>query len=159
MIILEWIDLIVIGLVEQYGTRDVYELCDALGIEIRIVSFDNPLLRNCESHYYRNFNGQEIIFISNSIKYKTEKDFILKHELGHAVCNAEILYAAYSNKNIGKIEKQANYFAMQLSNLELDDIGMYQMTCEQIAAYLQLPYDKVGELLEDRFASHKNIML
>ena len=149
---MEWIDLIVIGLVEQYGTRDVYELCDALGIEIRIVSFDNPLLRNCESHYYRNFNGQEIIFISNSIKYKTEKDFILKHELGHAVCNAEILYAAYSNKNIGKTEREANYFAMQLSDLDFDSVEMHQMTYEQISACLQLPYNKVGELLENKFS-------
>lgn len=152
MIILEWIDLIVIGLVEQYGTRDVYELCDALGIEIRIVSFDNPLLRNCESYYYRNFNGEEIIFISNAIKHKTEKDFILKHELGHAVCNAEILYAAYSNKNIGKAEREANYFAMQLSNLDFDSIEMHQMTYEQISACLRLPYDKIGELLENKFS-------
>lgn len=152
---MEWIDSIVIGLIEQYGTRDVYELCDALEIEIRSVPASNVMLHGCASHYYRYFNGAEVIFIADNIKAGPEKDFILKHELGHAVCNAEILCVAYSNKNLGKAEREANYFAMQLSNLEFDNTALYQMTYEQISAYLQLPYDKVSELLEKKFTIQK----
>ena len=114
---MEWIDSIVVGLIELYGTRDVYELCDALEIEIRAVSPSNIMLHGRESHYYRYFGDREIIFIADTIQDGHEKDFILKHELGHALCNTDVTCAAYSNKNIGKIERQANYFAMKLSNL------------------------------------------
>lgn len=148
---MEWIDSIVIGLVEKYGTRDVYELCDALEIEIRPIAPSNILLHGHKAYYYRYFNDTEIIFIDNTIEESSKKDFILKHELGHALCNAEITSAAYVNTNTGKIEKEANYFAMQLSNLELDEVSMYQFTYEQVAAYLHIPHDKVSCLLENKF--------
>lgn len=156
---MEWIDSIVVGLIELYGTRDVYELCDALEIEIRNVPTSNIMLHGRESHYYRNFDGYEVIFIDETIQDGPKKSFILKHELGHALCNPDIACAAYSNKNIGKIERQANYFAMKLSNLEFDYVVMYQMTYEQISAYLNLPYDKVGELLENKFTQPYSMIL
>jgi Zn-dependent peptidase ImmA (M78 family) len=159
VVVLEWIDSIVVGLVEEYETRNVYELCEALEIEIRIVDPSNIMLHSCKSHYYRYFDDREIIFIDKTIEEGPEKDFILKHELGHALCNAEILSAAYSNNNLGKAERQANYFAIQLSNLEFDEIMMHQMTYEQIAAYLDLPYEQVGDILENKFSSIKNTKL
>lgn len=152
---MEWIDSIVIGLIEMYGTRDVYELCDVLEIEVRSAPPSNIMLHGHKSHYYRYFDNSEVIFIDETLQAGPEKDFILKHELGHALCNPDITCAAYSNKNIGKIERQANYFALKLSNLEFDVVAMYQMTYEQISAYLHIPYDKVCKLLEDKFTPLK----
>lgn len=143
---MDWIDNIVLGLIEEYGTRDVYEICDALEIEIREVEPSNILLRGHEAFYYRDFNNNEVIFIVNNLENRI-KNFILKHELGHALCNTEILFAGFTHINIGKIERQADYFATKLSNLELDDVTMHQMTIEQIASCLEVPERAIRQLV------------
>jgi len=142
----DWIDDIIVGLIEEYGTRDVYELCDALGIEIREVEPSNILLRNHEAYYYRNFMDSEVIFIANNVD-GCIKEFVLKHELGHALCNTEVLSAGFTHANVGKMERQADYFAAKLSNLELDNITMHQMTIEQIASCLEIPERVLRQLV------------
>lgn len=142
---MEWIDIIILGLIESYGTRDVYELCDCLGIEIRTVEPSNFILDGHEAFYYRNFHDNEIIFISNELEDHI-KDFVLKHELGHALCHDEPS-AAFSLVNIGKLERQANYFAFRLSDIKFDDVELQGMTLEQIASCLELPYEPLKQLV------------
>lgn len=142
---MEWIDSIILGLIDSYSTNNVYELCDCLGIEIRYVEPSNIVLDGHEAYYFRNFNNSEIIFISNELD-DSLKEFALKHELGHALCHDE-LSAAYSLTNTGKLEKQANYFAIKLTNIKFDEVYFREMTLEQIASFLELPYEPLKQIV------------
>lgn len=145
---MESIDTVILGLIEQYGTRDVYELCDALGIEIRTVEPGNPLLRGHDSVYYRYLNDSEIIFISNELEYQIIK-FVLAHELGHAILHTYELTATFNKSlvNGGKLERQANYFAFKLCNIHFDEVDLCQMTLEQIASCEGVPYEALKQLV------------
>ena len=143
---MKWIDNIVLGLIERYGSNDVYELCNALDIGIAKLNSDNILLKGKMAFYYRDANNKEIIFIRNDLHPKLE-EFILKHELGHALCHPSLLSAGYSN--IGKLERQANYFALKLSNIKFDKTELEGMTLEQIAAYINIPYKVLQQLYDE----------
>ncbi|GFZ30747.1 ImmA/IrrE family metallo-endopeptidase [Clostridium zeae] len=143
---MQWIDNIVLGLVDEYGTRDVYELCDCLEIEIRGLDPSSIILNGHEAFYYRHFNGAEIIFISNKLENPL-KEFVLKHELGHALCHTGILSAGFLYSNIHKLEKQANYFAFKLSDISFDKVELREMTLEQIASCLEIPYEPLKQLV------------
>jgi Zn-dependent peptidase ImmA (M78 family) len=130
-----WIDDIISGLKENYSTEDVYELYDYLDIKIHKIEADNILLSGNYSFYYRDLNDKEIVFIRNDIKGVME-NFILLHELGHALLHTEVFQAAFNKNfsNIGKFEKQANYFAFKMLNIKLDMIELESMTIDQIAS-------------------------
>lgn len=63
---------------------------------------------------------------------------MLAHELGHAILHTEIATAAYNNKllNKGKLEKQADYFALKLLDISIDKDYFEGYTLEQIAKAL-----------------------
>lgn len=143
---MEWIDNIVLGLIDKYNTRNVYELCDYLDIAIKKLDPTNILLRKKDAFYYRDFQDNEIIFIKNNLSLPLEK-FILSHELGHALCNPDLLCAAFTFSNKGKFEKQANYFALKISNIKFDEVELDGMTIEQIASCLELPYEPLKQLV------------
>ena len=142
---MEWIDNIIAGLLETYGTNDPYELCDYLGIKIVKLEPNNILLRNKDAFYCRDLENSEIIFIRNDLNEILEK-FIISHELGHALCNTNLLCAAFTFCNKGKIEKQANYFAFKLSGVKFDETELQGMTLKQISAYTGIPYEVLIQL-------------
>ncbi len=144
---MEWIDEIIEGLKENYCTTNVYEVCDALFIAIVKLDKENILLRKKDAIYDRCVNGIETIFIRNDL-HPVIEDFILKHELGHALCHPDLLQASYTFCNTGKLEKQANYFALRLSNIAFDEIQLLEMTTEQIAAYLEIPHEPFKQLYD-----------
>lgn len=135
---MKWIDNIILGLIDKYNTYNIYELCDCLNIRIIKLDHNSILLKGKEAFYYRDINNKEIIFIRNNLELNLE-EFVLKHELGHALCHPDLLYAGYSN--IGKLEREANYFALKLSNIELNKVELTGMSIEQIAAYIKIPCD------------------
>lgn len=143
---LKWIDNIVLGLIDKYGTHDIYEICDGENIKIVKLESNNVLLNKKEAYYYRDIEENEVIFIKNNLDSYTEQ-FILKHELGHALCHPDILSAPYTLSNTGKLERQANYFALKLSNINFDEIMLEGMSLEQIANYIKIPYKHLKELL------------
>ncbi|URZ05268.1 ImmA/IrrE family metallo-endopeptidase [Clostridium felsineum] len=143
---MEWIDNIILGLIDKFNTRDVYELCDCLNIKIVKLPFDSILLRKKDALYYRDYKDNEIIFINNTLPLSLEK-FILAHELGHALCNPNLLCAAFTFSNKGKFEKQANYFAFKLSNIKFDEVALMGMSLEQIAAYIEIPYKVLRQFI------------
>ena len=134
-----WIDKYVLGIFELCESKDIYEICDYLGIIIKKIDKSNKLLRGNNALYFRNYFGSEIIFIRNDLSYNFEK-FILAHELGHAIMHIDFQTAAFNNLiNEGKLEKQANYFAFKLLNINIDKNDFEQLTVEQISNYLEIP--------------------
>lgn len=135
---MQWIDDIVTGLIEVCGTNNPYEICDYMGIQIRKVEPDSCILANNNSVYIRNYFNNEVIFIRNDLTVKYE-EFYIRHELGHAILHTNIINTGLIN--IGKLEKQANYFAFKLSqiNLNFDIIDFEQLSLEQIACCLEVP--------------------
>lgn len=143
-----WIDNILIGLTETYNTSDIYELYDYLNITIIKLNFDNPLLKSNEAFYYRDYFENEVVLIRNDLDRLYEK-FILAHELAHAILHTET-YEAVFNKdllNLGKFEKQANYFATKLLNLDPDSIECDYLTIQQIASCLEVPENALRQLV------------
>lgn len=136
---MKWIDQIVIGLLDTYDTSCPYELCNLLGIEIVKVEYDSYVLFKNNSIYVRNYFDKEVIFIRNDLAEQNKK-FYLKHELGHAILHPQIKNS-HNIKLINryKLEKQANYFALKLSNLSFDSVSFESFTIDQIASALNFP--------------------
>ena len=87
-----------------------------------------------EAIYIRNYLGTEIVFIRDDLPYKYEK-FILSHELGHALLHLDVVTAAYNAQliNKGKLERQADYFALKLLNVSIDKDYYEGYSFEQLA--------------------------
>lgn len=143
-----WIDNMILGAIDNYHTNNVYELYDCLDIRIHKLEPSNILLKGNDSFYYRDLNDSEIVFIRNDLN-KIMENFILLHELAHALLHPHIYEAAFNKSfiNLDKIEKQANYFAFKMLNIKFDEIELEGMTMEQISNMLGLPCDLLSKLL------------
>ncbi len=143
---MQQINEVVIGLLDTYDTTCPYKLCTLLGIDIVKVERTDPILCRNNSIYIRNFLETETIFIRNDLAEESEK-FYIRHELGHAILHPNIRnsYNTYL-LNRYKLEKQANYFAFKLSNIEFDGIGLNDMTLEQIASCAGIPHTVLKQL-------------
>lgn len=144
-----WIDNLLLGLKEIFNSNNIYELYDYLKIKIIKLESINVLLQGNEAFYNRDYFGNEIVFIRNDLNISYEK-FVLAHELGHALLHTDVYSAAFNKDliNQGKLEKQANYFAIKLLNLELDSIEFEGFTIEQIASSLDLPIKLFNNVTE-----------
>jgi len=144
---LKWIDDCIVGLIELYNTQDIYELYKCLDIKIVKLQKDNILLQNSEAFYYRDFFDEEVVFIRDDLDYKYEK-FVLAHELGHALLHTEICATAFNKSliNKGKLERQANYFALKLLNIEIDPVEFRNYTIEDISKSLYVSEEALSYL-------------
>lgn len=128
-----WIKDIVNGLVEMYGTRDVYELLDNL--EVTLIR--KKLFKNEKGSFYRDIFGNEIIFISDDLSDEEEK-IVIAHELGHLILHTHLSTSYYTENqlfNKNKLEFEANKFAAEL--LISDDINIHEYeTIHQLACCL-----------------------
>ncbi|MBZ9690682.1 ImmA/IrrE family metallo-endopeptidase [Clostridium sp. M14] len=140
----EWINKIVINLKKNYLTNSPYELCRSLNIEIVRVKHNYFLLYNRKSTYFRNINNKQIIFIVDDL-YGKEEEFILRHELGHAILHPNIQNSRYCNT--GKIDRQADYFALLLTDITFDSIKMNEMTISQISSCINVPFEALSQLV------------
>lgn len=139
-----WIDEIIINLKKKYLTNSPYEICKILKIKIERVNPHYYLLANKKSIYFRDFYGNQIIFIRNDL-YGKEEEFLLRHELGHAILHPNIPNSKHINT--GKIDKQANYFALILSNISFDNIKFREMTLAQISSCTEIPFEALSQLV------------
>lgn len=131
---LYWIDEYVDGVIDYCYSTDIFEIYNALSINIKRIDKDDSLLQGNEALYVRNYFGIELVLIRDDLPYKFEK-FVLSHELGHALLHTEISQAAYDSKliNKGKLEKQADYFALKLLSIQIDDVYCLDLTKDQIS--------------------------
>ena len=130
---MSWIRDIVTGLIEFYGTNDIFDLCDCLGISII-----NKELKSKGSLFYRNQLGDEFIFIDPEVNQRDRKAMIA-HELGHAILHTDINFVFLNNGLIArcKWERQANIFAAELL---MFDFNEFDLMCEGLT---------LGELADD----------
>ena len=144
---MKWIDEIVLGLLDAYGTNDPEELCDVMGIDVVQLDEGSPILREENSIYIREYGEKEIIFIRESLQPDL-KSFYLRHELGHAILHPD-LKCSYRGGliNFPKLEKHANYFAFKLSGYDLEQIEIEGMNISQVASYVRAPEDVLYEVI------------
>lgn len=131
---LAWIDEYVDGIIDYCYSKDIFEIYNTLNINIKRIDKDDCLLQGNEALYIRSHFGLETVFIRDDLPYKYEK-FILAHELGHALLHTEIAKAAYNSKiiNKGKLENQADYFALKILDIKIDEDLYEGYTLEQLA--------------------------
>lgn len=141
---MDWIEEIVLGLKEAYLTDSPYELCKLLEIRIEKVHRSHYILRGDKSIYFRDIFSEEVIYIRDDL-YGKEEEFYLRHELGHAILHVDIPNSRHVNTL--KLEKQANHFAFSLTNIKFDKIEFRNMTLEQIASCLEVPYEPLLQLV------------
>lgn len=147
---MQWIKDIVTGLIETYGTRDVYKLLGYLEVTIIMKNFVNP---DVKARLYRDPFGKYFIYLSYDLE-EHEKIIILLHELGHILLHdisCEYYYKSRIHK--GKLEYQANYFVslMLLDESNFDRCNLENLTLNQLSAYFEVPMEliqyRLGEVI------------
>ena len=116
----ERIDEIIDGLIEFVGSKNIKDILSCLGIHLLVVEPDNILLNGNRAVYNR-IGPFECIYIANDLY---NRDFVIAHELGHAVLHVEEATTFFNPLlNKGKLENEANYFAVRLlhRDLEIED--------------------------------------
>lgn len=130
------IDLIVQGLVEVVGTNNLKDMLEYLDIK---------LITRSNTTEYVNHNDKQIIYISDTIPEQLY-DFILAHEIGHAVLHdREIIQYSKLTTHKTQTEKEADYFAFKLLGKQIDPI--YQYTAQQYAKLLQVNEDIIQYIM------------
>lgn len=135
-----WIDEIIQGLFDLYGTYDPFELCEHLEMSLREIDAESPMLNGQSSIYIRHFFKQECILYASGLRFLRLK-FILLHEIGHALLHPDIACSRLTNK--GKLEAQANYFARKMILL----INGPEETIERFAKVNDIPLDVFRDVI------------
>lgn len=109
----EYISKAVNNLIKKHGSRDPFELCDALGIRVRYMH-----LQNVKGFYFYQSRIKTVV-INLELDEKIAK-ILCAHELGHACLHSEMLvnmrtlheYEPFNSKSTAEYE--ANVFAAEL---------------------------------------------
>lgn len=138
----EYINFVVSGLIDTVQSDCIYDYYDYLDIDYKIVDSNFILLHGNEAVYNRNAIS-EIVYISDKVK---NREFVLAHELGHAILHVDSFKFYYNSLvNKGQHELQADYFATKLlyRNFIIEDgIETYEQLAnslgvnEKIARYI-----------------------
>jgi len=112
-----WIEDIVRGLTDLYKLRSPYLLCKHLGISIIRLEPSSPILNGTSSRYFRNYEGDEAIFIKNDL-YGYDEERILRHQLGHAILHTNIHDSLYPHSC--EVDNESNYFSTLLKEIKID---------------------------------------
>lgn len=103
------------GLIARHGTRDPYDLCDALHIRIHRIDMQ----RRIKGFYYYQSRQRNIVIDSNV--NETLERILIAHELGHAILHGEIAamrgfqeMEVLERDNARPMENEANLFAAEL---------------------------------------------
>lgn len=121
-------------LVNQYKTRNPYEIADRMGILVQ----KNPLggIRG----YYLLYSGIKCICINSEIKDIHTEYTVMAHELGHSVMHEEERCMFFENTfyDKNKYEVQANRFAAELlipDSIIYDNPGLTKFQLSQLTGY------------------------
>lgn len=120
---------VVNGIVDKYGTRNPYELCDLMGIEV-----EWHHLIDVNGYSFEVFGVQQII-LNDTLDESTER-YVLAHEIGHTVMHSGFngAYLMYcTGLAVNKIEKEADAFAAELLITDEFLLENRDMTVGQLA--------------------------
>ena len=129
----------------KFGTRDPFKIADALGIEVQIGNIGS------KSGCYMYLKRSKCIWLNENLE-QHEAEFVMAHELGHAIMHPRENYYFIKHKTLflnSRNEIEANKFAAEflISDDALYEYLKYQeCTIEQTARILG--YQK--ELIELR---------
>lgn len=112
-----WIEDIVKGLTATYKLRSPYDLCRQMGISIRRLEPNSPILCNVSSAYHRDYYGDEVIFIRDNL-YGYDEEHILRHQLGHAILHVSMHNSLSPHSS--KVDNEADYFAKILKEIKIN---------------------------------------
>lgn len=141
---MSWIKEIVKGLIEIYGTRNIYELLNLLDVTLLRKEFVSDI----KGRFLRNIFGDEFIFVSNKLANQEEK-IVIAHELGHLILHTHLNTSYYTENNLlvkDKYEVEANKFAA-----ELLIPGEVEICEGQTAKYLACRLNVTEELIRLKF--------
>lgn len=149
MLSAEYIIRTVAELIQKYGTRDPYELCNCLGIRIRRKDLEKKL----KGFFFYQSRISNIVIDSN-VNEVLER-ILIAHELGHAILHKNIaMMAGFQEMEVfdssATTENEANLFAAELL---LDDNEVLDLLRErsffQAAQSLYVP----AALLDYKFSA------
>lgn len=133
------------NLVRKYHTRNPYKLATKLGIQVH----ECFLSQNMPKGFFKKILGKKFIVVNLSkINNEYDKDFVLAHELGHALLHSDdttFFLHDHTFCNRGKFETQANKFAAELL-IDEEDIDKYlleHLSLEQLSCYFCVPKELV----------------
>jgi Zn-dependent peptidase ImmA (M78 family) len=132
-------------LVNECNTRNVYDICSFLDIEILKHNLNNM------KGYFLNIKGKKAIIL-NTLLPEVEEVTVIAHELGHITLHSSsniCFLTNYTYSNTNKLENEANEFAAELliTDQDIKDAMEKQFSIEQMACYFEVP----KELIEYKF--------
>ena len=107
---LQDIKTIVNNITKKYYTTEPIQLCQVLGIHL--LQADIQPIKG----YYTKSNRIKMITTAYGLSDK-EKNIVISHELGHSILHNDIsttFYHNFTRLSVGRIENEANIFAMHL---------------------------------------------
>lgn len=122
--------------IRKFSTNDPFELCDYLDVCLTITA-----LPSCINGFYSNILGMPFIYLNDSLCL-CEQRAVLAHELGHLLLHPNINSLYIKTKtiiNAGKLEHEADLFAVSLLIPNAIPISDQVMTVEQLAFELDVP--------------------
>lgn len=133
------------NLIRKHNTRCPYRLAKELGIHIHECNLSNDMPKGL----FKKMLGKKFIVLNlTRIKNEFEKQFVLAHELGHAVLHSNdttFFLHDHTFCNRGKFEIQANKFAAELliNETYIDESCLKTLSVEQLAAYFCVPKELI----------------
>ncbi len=137
------------NLIRKYNTCNPYKLATLLNIEVLVMNLSLDMPKGI----FKKVLGTKFIIINSSrVLNEADKDFILAHELGHAIFHSSdraFFLHDHTFYQRGRFEIEANKFAAELliDEKEIDEITLNEMTITQISSYFNVP----KELVEYKF--------
>lgn len=143
------------NLIRNYHTRNPYKIAIDKNIEVReyYLSPDMP------TGFFKKVLTQKFIVLNlTKIRNEYEKDYVLAHELGHALFhsnNEAFFLHDHTLYNRGKFEIEANKFAAELliDEREIDKYSLDEMCTSKLAIYFGVP----EHLIEYKFKQKNKI--
>ncbi|MED3888187.1 ImmA/IrrE family metallo-endopeptidase [Priestia aryabhattai] len=105
------ISSVVRNLIEKYGTNDPLSIAEEMGVHVVPWNFPDEV-----QGMYKYESRNQFIFINSSLSEK-ECNFVLAHELGHAILHPTHNTSFLRDNtlfSVNKFERQANTFAVEL---------------------------------------------